>query len=505
MAARKKSSKGLGSYDYDGSFNDEFDQVDEILEEGPEKDASPKEMLGGVKEVLVDPFIYSEAIRELWEESEFEDEDVQDPVESLEKEMGGDLTNEEMLEAIKNGGDDGQGEFYERIMQLAIDSDNKGYKEAIQDSIFDNIVEASDAFGIDYVLRGGKRLRPFMTLLTEYAITGETSYIGAMTGAGQELIHASSLQHDDDMDNDPLRRNKLSSERINRALYGEGSWKQSVLDGNKVESWGDRVINSIIATDNGEGIPKEASDRFFKMEQRLNDGQKRDIEMEDLNVSETSLEDYETMIDGKTGALFETGIMMMAETYLSDEEFEDSKDKFHNYASAFNMLFQAGDDAIEVFRPGNSGKTVTDVENRKLTMPAIVTKDYLEEERPEYADQFTAVFDGIYEEVNEEMRDTAQEMHEEAQDRRDIEMVYDEPSEMDLTIPEDAEAGGEWEEEWLTHAIRSYGRVASEEVAQEYLEEAYSAVDELHESGVINEESRDIYRQFAEFVWSRDH
>ena len=492
MAARRRGSEGIG--DDHSSFDDEFDQVDQLLEEGIDDDQGPKQILGGVKEVLVDPFIYSEVIREI----------VEDPVESLQEEMGEDVSDEEMLEAIRNGGENGEGEFYERIMQLAIDSDNRGYEDAIDDSIFDNKVEASDAFGIDYILRGGKRLRPFMTLLTEYAITGETSYIGAMTGAGQELIHASSLQHDDDMDNDPLRRSKLSSERINRALYGEDSWKQSVLDGNKVESWGDRAINSIIATD-GDGIPKDASDRFFKMEQRLNDGQKRDIEMENRHVSETSLEDYETMIDGKTGALFETGIMMMAETYLSDEEFEEAGDRFHDYASAFNMLFQSGDDAIEVFRPGNSGKTVTDVQNRKLTMPAIVTKDYLQDQHPEYAKQFTAVFDGLYDEVTEEMRDTAKKMHEEAFGREDVQMVYSDPSEMDLTIPEDAEAGGEWEEEWLTHAIRSYGRVASEEVAQQYLEDAYSAVDQLHELGIINEEARDTYREFAEFVWSRDH
>lgn len=478
--------------------NDGFEEVDRILSGGAEE-ASPKQMLGEMKESLVDDFIYSEVLTKVIERG-----DTENIIESLERVLGN-PDDEDMVRAIKEGGRRGNGELYERLVDFAIKAENEGKDVAYEDSIFADERDISDASGIDYVLRGGKRLRPFMTLLTEYALTGETGYLGAMTGAAQEVVHASSLQHDDDMDNDPLRRDKLSSERINRALYGDSGWKQSVLDGNRVEAWGNRAILSIVEDLENEGIPKSAADRFINMQDELNTGQKTDIEMEDQDVSETELEDYQAMIAGKTGALFEAGIMMMAETYLDDEEFEDAEEHFKQYSSAFNMLFQSGDDAIEVFRPDNSGKTVTDVKNRKLTMPAIVTKDYLRDENPEYAQVFESIFDGAYDEVTSEMRDAAEAMHQEAGTREDAEIVYDGSAGPDLMIPDDAEAGGDWEEDWLTHAIRSYGRVASEETAQEYLDEAREALDSLEDDGYINSSSRDIYEMFAEFVWSRDH
>ncbi|MFB6217008.1 MAG: polyprenyl synthetase family protein, partial [Candidatus Aenigmatarchaeota archaeon] len=217
--------------------------------------------------------------------------------------------DEEMVDAIKNGGKFGDGELYERILDLAVDSNNRGADAALEASIFSDKVEVSDAFGIDYILRGGKRLRPAMTMLTEFALEDETSYKGAMVGTAQEIVHASSLEHDDDMDNDPLRREKLSSERINRALYGEGSWKQSVYE-------------------EFEGIPKKASDLFFQMEAELNDGQKRDIDMEDAELRESELEEYEEMIAGKTGALFSTGVDIILEDHLSGSVYtEQEKDE----------------------------------------------------------------------------------------------------------------------------------------------------------------------------------
>lgn len=352
-----------------------------------------------------------------------------------------------------------------------------------------------------------------MTLLTEFGLEGETSYKGAMVGASQEIVHASSLEHDDDMDDDVVRRGKLTSERVNKALYGEGSWKQSVLDGNKVEAWGNEAINSIIDDPSEEfnGIPKQASKLIFQMEADLNDGQKRDIDMEDMQLGEASLNDYEEMIAGKTGALFKSGVDIILEDHLRDSDYlqderEEIRGLFNEYMTSFNRLFQSGDDAIEVFRPEESGKSETDVKNRKITFPAIQTKEHLQQERGEYAELLLDVFDGAYDEVTSEMQSTAEEMHQEAMQKDEVrEEVFEDPEDMDLTISEDAEAGGEWEEEWITNAIRMYGKEASEAVADSYLGTAFSAVDELYEMDVINDAAREKYKQMAEFVWNRDH
>ena len=475
MSTAGESQRGVQP-DYN-SFETGFDGIDRVLE----GDHGSKELLVETKEGLVDDFIYSEVLKDV----------APEVVEALEKEIPGNPSDSEVVNSIKNGGAHGDGELYERILQLAIDADNFGDEQAIKNSIFDDKVEASDGFAIDYILRGGKRLRPFMTLLTEFGLEGETSYKGAMVGAAQEIVHASSLEHDDDMDNDTLRRGKLTSERVNRALYGEGSWKQSVLDGNKVEAWGNEAINSIIndSSESFDGIPKQASKMFFQMEADLNDGQKRDIDMEDMPLRGANLDDYEEMIAGKTGALFKSGVDILVEDHLHDSEYlQDERDEirglFGDYMTSFNRLFQAGDDAIEVFRPENIGKSVTDIVNRKITFPAIQTKEHLQHESDEYAELFLDVFDQAYDEVTEDMRSTAADMG--------IEISAN-------------EAHGDWENEWLDTVINEYGEDASNRKADEYLETAFSAVDQLYEMDVINDAARDKYQQMAEFVWTRDH
>ncbi len=472
MSAGEVKTRGGVNPDFE-SFESDFEQIDSVLE----GENTSKELLVSTKEDLVDNFIYTEVLKKV----------ASEVIESLEQEIG--ITNdEEMVEEIKNGGRHGQGQLYERILKLAVDADNHGHDQAIENSIFEDKVEASDAFSIDYILRGGKRLRPFMTLLTEFGLEGETSYKGAMVGAAQEIIHASSLEHDDDMDDDVLRRGKLTTERVNRALYGEDSWKQSVLDGNKVEAWGNEAINSIVndSYEQFNGIPKTASQIFFQMEADLNDGQKRDIDMEDMQLREASIDDYEQMIAGKTGALFKSGVDIMVEDHLRDSQYEETERRqirglFDEYMTNFNRLFQAGDDAIEVFRPENTGKSITDIENRKITFPALQTEEALRQEEEEYAELFLDVFDGAYDEVTEEMQETAEEMGVEIGQAQD------------------------WENQWLTTVINEYGEEASNEKAGEYLDTAFGAVDELYDMDLINEEACQKYRQMAEFVWNRDH
>jgi geranylgeranyl pyrophosphate synthase len=546
-------------------YESDFAEIDALLEGDNGEDKSPKELLGGIKQGLVEEFIYSEVMEDV----------APEVMESLRRELPGNPSEAKVVEAIKNGGEHGEGEFYERILEFAVNQNVEGnpdfgyesvisqvsphlaetveqemddpspsrvaqalgnaevfggmefYQEAVEaaqrdeapnpdaleESMFDDKIELSDAFGADYILRGGKRLRPFMTMLTEFGLEDGVSYKSAMVGAAQEIIHASSLEHDDDMDDDTLRRGKLSSERVNRALHGDGSWKQSVLDGNKVEAWGNEALNSIIddPSEEFEGIPKTASGLFYQMEAELNDGQKRDIDMEDQELRHTQLDDYENMIAGKTGALFKSGVNIIVEDHLSradytPEEEDRVRGLFDQYMTSFNRLFQAGDDAIEVFRPGESGKSVTDVDNRKLTFPAIQTKDYLLEEDGDYAELFMNIFDGAYDEVTEEMRETAAEMHEEAEENEEVlDEVYEDPEEMSLEIPDDADAYGEWEEDWITHAIRMYGKEPSESKATEYMKDAREAVEELYDMGVINESARERYEQFADFVWNRDH
>jgi geranylgeranyl pyrophosphate synthase len=396
-----------------------------------------------------------------------------------------------MLEAIKEGAPHSEGEFYERVLQLGVDLHNKTEEEAFDGSIFDDRVDASDGFGMDYVLRGGKRLRPAMTLFTEYALEGEISHKGMLVGAAQEIIHASSLAQDDEMDGDPIRRLKLTTERVNHALFNGEGYDQSMLDGNKVEAWGNKAVLAAV----GQGVPQESAQEALTIEADLQDGQKRDIDMEDRELREADLEDYEQMIDGKTGALYSGGVEIIVEDHLEDVDYSEVEgssigngtvqDLFMRYMDQFNKLFQAGDDAIEVFRPDGSGKSVTDIVNRKITFPAINTKYGLREEDESYAELFLDVFDDAYEQVTEGMRETA--------------------ADMGIEIPDYAEVGGAWEEEWITETIQEYGLEPSQDKADEYLSNAEDAMERLQENSVIDEDVKQKYQEMAEFVWTRDY
>lgn len=458
------------------SHESSFRDVESILEE----EHPPKQWVEKTKDSLVEDFIYSEVIKKV----------LPEVIESLEEAIG-EVSDKEAIRAIKKGGEHGEGELYERILQTVVDAeDQEG--EVIDNSIFGDKKEVSDAFGVDYVLRGGKRLRPAMTILTEYAVEGEVTGKSAMVGAAQEVVHASSLEHDDDMDGDTLRRGKLTSERVNRALYGEDGWKHTVLDGNRLEAWANESIISIIDDPSEEfnGIPRDAVRKFFQMEAKLNGGQKQDIEMEACNLREVDLSDYENMISGKTGALFESGVDIIVEDHLWEDEYScETENKvrnlFDDYMTNFNRLFQAGDDALEVFTPQNIGKSVTDIVNRKITFPAIQTKENLLEEREEYGELFLDVFDGVYGEVTGDMRETA--------------------AEIGVDIPESEEMYEGWDDDWAKQVINEYGQEPAERKAQEYLEAATEAIDELYDIGMINEKGRDKYTQIAEFVWKRKH
>ncbi|NMJ77241.1 hypothetical protein GLU64_02430 [Nanohaloarchaea archaeon] len=412
--------------------------------------------------------------------------------------------DEEMLEAIKEGAPYSNGDFYERALQLGVDLHKKTEKEAFSESVFDDIIEASDGLGIDYVLRGGKRLRPAMTLLTEYGLEGEISHKGLLIGAAQEVIHGSSLALDDEMDGDEIRRNKLSTERLNRALFEEKSYDQSILDGNKVMAWAGKPVLAAV----GEGVPQETAQKAFTIEADLQDGQKRDIKMENADLGDTDLEDYENMIEGKTGALYRGGVEMMVETHLENEDYSrrdqcslENKNVhglFTKYMDSFNKLFQAGDDMIEIFNSDDVEKSTSDIKNRKITFPALNTKYGLENMDNDYAGIFLDMFDRNYDEIANQNGEISSEV------RQTASGMDKDDSEIDLEIPSEAQVGGDWEDQWITNVIREYGRDPSKEKAHEYIQNAKDAINTLEGNNVLDDEIADKYKEMAEFVYNRD-
>jgi len=466
-----------------GLFQPEMDGAELTLQ----SDQKPKEWVSKLKHELIDDYIWSEVLRE-------QNLGVADSINEVADELE---TAEDELNEIKNGGETGDGILYDELTNLGVKLNNGSTKEAFEQSIFDDMIEASDGLGIDYVLRGGKRLRPAMTLLTEYGLEGEITDKGLLIGAAQEIIHASSLAQDDEMDGDKVRRDKLSTERLNRALFEDKGYDQSMLDGNKVEAWaGKPVVASI-----DEGVPTATAQEAFTVEADLQDGQKRDIDMENADLGETELEDYEHMIEGKTGALYRGGVEIMVETHLENKDYsrkdqcnldnEDVHSLFTEYMDSFNKLFQAGDDMIEIFNSDDVEKSTSDIENRKITFPALNTKYGLEDQDNDYARVFLDVFDRNYDQIADQNGEVSSEVKQTA-------------SEMGVEIPSEAQVGGDWENQWVTDVIHEYGHAPSTSRADEYIQRAEGAIDRLQDNDVLEEEIADKYREMAGFVYNRD-
>ena len=60
----------------------------------------------------------------------------------------------------------------------------------------------------EYVMHGGKRLRPIMLIMAYKAFNGKNEKEAYIPSLSLELLHNSTLIHDDFMDEDELRRNE---------------------------------------------------------------------------------------------------------------------------------------------------------------------------------------------------------------------------------------------------------------------------------------------------------
>src|SRR5690554_4589609 len=133
---------------------------------------------------------------------------------------------------------------------------------------------------------GGKRLRPLLLLATYYAFENDISK-ALYTAASLELIHTSSLIHDDlpAMDNDDYRRGKLTNHKI----YGEAT---AILAGDSLLNLAYEVML--------ESLPADPNKQFGYLKAMkviahsagisgMIGGQSADIENQGVNSDESML------------------------------------------------------------------------------------------------------------------------------------------------------------------------------------------------------------------------
>lgn len=178
---------------------------------------------------------------------------------------------------------------------------------------------------------GGKRLRPFLVLISAKAVGGKTKdvYNAALA---VEILHNFTLIHDDIMDNADKRRGRASLHKI----YDENT---AILAGDNLMA----VSYKYLTKDCKNNVP-EIVDHFTQGIIEICEGQSYDKDFE-LKKNVT-IEEYLSMIEKKTAALAEMCCCIGAKIVGG------SKSEVKNmaeYGRNLGMAFQLQDDLLDIF------------------------------------------------------------------------------------------------------------------------------------------------------------
>lgn len=231
---------------------------------------------------------------------------------------------------------------------------------------------------MEYVLAGGKRARPIALLASYIGSGGEDVDRAVRASISVELLHNSSLVHDDIMDESETRRglpalhvqyekwfremasNKFSPPRNSGISLG-------ILGGDSLLELG---IEAILES----GFPEKATIRsieeYIIAYGRLIEGQLLDIYLSGLTMP--SVEQIIEMLKLKTGALYAASLKMGAILAGRDDLLDDLEE----LGFMIGIAFQIRDDILGLFGdPRKTGKPVdSDIKQGKRTI--LVTKAY---------------------------------------------------------------------------------------------------------------------------------
>jgi octaprenyl-diphosphate synthase len=210
--------------------------------------------------------------------------------------------------------------------------------------------------------QGGKRLRPILTLLAAGACGGIRPD-SVRFAAAAELIHNSTLLHDDVVDGAPLRRGRPTVMSI---LSGPAS----VLLG---DFWLVRAIRCILDADR---YSEQVVRLFAKTLGDLAEGEL--LQLQKASKADTTREDYFRIIYSKTASLFESAVVSGA---VSAEAPAAWTEALAGYARNLGLAFQVKDDILDYAGDATLGKPVgIDLQEQKITLPLLCALDSAPEE-----------------------------------------------------------------------------------------------------------------------------
>jgi len=210
-----------------------------------------------------------------------------------------------------------------------------------------------------YPESGGKKLRPFLTMVSTGSF-GVSESKAVPYGIALELVHNFTLVHDDIMDQDEMRRGRATLHRKigdpNAINAGDGLFALSFNILSQTEVEGEKVRTLL----------EELSSSILK----IAEGQEEDLRFE--NTFEIEEEDFIRMIEKKTAYLFRAATRGAA--IIADRGDKDIE-KMGEYARKMGIAFQIQDDYLDLVGDQHKiGKDVgSDIKEGKRTLMVIKT------------------------------------------------------------------------------------------------------------------------------------
>ena len=236
------------------------------------------------------------------------------------------------------------------------------------------------AYLADYLREsGGKRVRPALTILANYAVGGDGSrYNSIRMATVMEFLHTATLVHDDIIDSADTRRDRPT---VN-ALYGN---ETAVL-------MGDWLYMSAFETSLAErSLP--ILDILTRVTRKMTEGEL--LQLTTLGKTDISEQQYLDIIQRKTAFLFSACCEVGA---ILGGANEAEQTALSNYGMNLGMAFQLTDDLLDFTSTDDAlGKGAgVDLLGGKVTLPLI----YLVAQEPSARDMVqTVMTEASYESV----------------------------------------------------------------------------------------------------------
>ena len=219
-----------------------------------------------------------------------------------------------------------------------------------------------DATNRSLLSQGGKRIRPGLTLLAAGACGGINAD-SIRFAAASELVHNSTLLHDDVVDGAATRRGFPT-------VFSILSGPASVLLG---DYWLVKAFRCILDADR---YSERVIRLFAKTLSDLAEGEL--LQMQKASKCDTTREDYLRIIYSKTASLFEAAVLSGAISVDAPEEWTAA---LAGYARNLGLAFQIKDDIFDYAGGEALGKPVgIDLLEQKITLPLLCALDSVPEE-----------------------------------------------------------------------------------------------------------------------------